>query len=42
MTLLDIIKYHLRQEFDMKRRMMWLFAPIMALIVYLLHYFGAF
>ena len=37
-----IIKHHLKQEFDLKRQTMLLFIPIVLLIVYLFHYFGAF
>ena len=40
--LFDTIKHHLKQEFDLKRQTMFLFIPIILLIVYLFHYFGAF
>ena len=38
----ETIKHHLKQEFDLKRQTMLLFIPIILLIVYLFHYFGAF
>lgn len=41
-VLFDTIKHHLKQEFDLKRQIMLLFIPIVLLIVYLFHYFGAF
>lgn len=41
-VLFDVIKYHLRQEPELKRQTMLLFIPIGLLIVYLFHYFGAF
>ena len=41
-VLFEVIKHHLRQEFALKRRLMLLFIPIVLLIVYLFHYFGAF
>ena len=40
--LFETIKHHLKQEFDLKRQTMLLFIPIILLIVYLFHYFGAF
>ena len=40
--LFETIKHHLKQEFDLKRQTMLLFIPIVLLIVYLFHYFGAF
>ncbi|WP_304668066.1 hypothetical protein [Neisseria polysaccharea] len=40
--LFETIKHHLKQEFDLKRQTMFLFIPIILLIVYLFHYFGAF
>ena len=36
------IKHPRKQEFDLKRQTMLLFIPIVLLIVYLFHYFGAF
>ncbi len=41
-VLFDTIKHNLKQEFDLKRQTMLLFIPIILLIVYLFHYFGAF
>ncbi|MBG8589148.1 hypothetical protein ELQ21_03945 [Neisseria meningitidis] len=41
-VLFDTIKHHLKQEFDLKRQTMLLFIPIVLLVVYLFHYFGAF
>lgn len=41
-VLFDTIKHHLKQEFELKRQTIKMFAPIVLLIVYLFHYFGAF
>lgn len=41
-VLFDTIKHHLRQDPVAKRKTMLLFVPILLLIVYLFHYFGAF
>ncbi|QEY23357.1 hypothetical protein [Neisseria animalis] len=41
-VLFEVIKHHLKQEPELKRKTAWLFAPIVLLIVYLFHYFGAF
>ena len=41
-VLFDTIKHHLKQEHDLKKKVMLLFIPIALLIVYLFHYFGAF
>lgn len=41
-VLFDVIKHHLRQESELKKQMLLLFVPIVILIVYLFHYFGAF
>ena len=41
-VLFETIKHHLKQEFNLKRQTMLLFIPIILLIVYLFHYFGAF
>ena len=41
-VLFDVIKHHLKQEPELKRQSIWMFIPIVLLIVYLFHYFGAF
>ncbi|MCP1659541.1 hypothetical protein [Neisseria perflava] len=41
-VLFDVIKFHLKQDGVMRRKTAWQFAPIVVLIVYLFHYFGAF
>ncbi|HFB2493317.1 TPA: hypothetical protein ACE6J7_001058 [Neisseria gonorrhoeae] len=41
-VLFETIKHHLKQGFDLKRQTMFLFIPIVLLVVYLFHYFGAF
>ncbi len=40
--LFEVIKHHLKHEFELKRQVILLFIPIIILIVYLFHYFGAF
>lgn len=40
--LFNVIKHHLKQEPELKRQSIWMFIPIVLLIVYLFHYFGAF
>ncbi|ATD65141.1 hypothetical protein ACFPVS_10760 [Neisseria weixii] len=39
-VIFDVIKHHLKGEFELKRKTMLLFIPIVLLIVYLVHYFG--
>ncbi|MCF7521690.1 hypothetical protein L4G92_06465 [Neisseria sp. ZJ106] len=41
-VLFGVIHCHLRQDFALKRKNMLLFIPIIALIVYLFHYYGVF
>lgn len=41
-VLFETIKHHLKHEHAFKRQTMWLFAPIVLLVLYLFHYFGAF
>ncbi|PSJ81450.1 hypothetical protein [Neisseria iguanae] len=41
-VLFGVIKHHLKQESELKRKTMLLFVPIFLLIIYLVHYFGGF
>ena len=41
-VLFETIKHHLKNEPELKRRTLPLFAPIVLLVAYLFHYFGAF
>ncbi|STZ75959.1 hypothetical protein [Bergeriella denitrificans] len=41
-VLFEVIKHHLRGEPELKKQTSLLFAPLLLLIVYLFHYFGAF
>ena len=41
-VLFETVKHHLKQEHALKRQTALLFLPLLALIAYLFHYFGAF
>ncbi len=41
-VLFDVIKHHLKGEFELKRKTMLLFIPIVLLIIYLVYYFSGF
>lgn len=41
-VLFDVIKHHLRQEPELKKHSLLLFVPIVLLIIYIFHYYGAF
>lgn len=41
-VLFETVKHHLKHDFELKRKTMLLFIPIVFLVIYLFYYFGAF
>lgn len=41
-VLFETVKHHLKNEHALKRQIIWLFTPIVVLIIYICHYFGTF